>query len=175
MTIISEEQTVYKFDIDCSKMPSYEDFDFWTRKETFFSNLFIQLDKLTNPCIYWFELDNDSFSSEIKMRTDSFRTDKSIHKRTIPAKNKNDLSKYLYVGIRKGGVRKKDGLLNIASRIFHHLGYYSIGSTQGLQLAYWSQYKLKLSVIELTKEAEAYLNIIEKFYAIKFKPLLGKH
>jgi len=65
--------------------------------------------------------------------------------------------------------------LTIASRIFHHLGYYRVGSTQGLQLCHWSKHKLKLSVVQFPKEAEPYLNIIEKLFALKFKPLLGRH
>jgi len=113
-------------------MPSFDQFDFWSRKEGFLSDLFIELDKLSNPCLYWFELENEQFSKKIKKQTNDFRERKKIHQRTIPAKNKNNMSRYLYVGIRKGGVRKKDGLSNIASRIFHHLGYYHIGSTQGL-------------------------------------------
>lgn len=127
--LISENYPVYRFKIDCKQMPHFKEFDFWTRKETYFSDMFIQLDLLTGPCIYWFELKNEEFSEEIKTTTNSFRTNKIKHTRTIPAKNKNETSKFLYIGIRKGGVRKKDGLSNIASRIFHHLGYYSVGST----------------------------------------------
>jgi len=173
--ITSKDYPIYQFPIKCSKMPSFEEFDFWTRKDTYFSELFLKLDTLTNPCIYWFELENEEFSNEVKATTNLYRSKRNLHNRTIPAKNKNALSKYLYVGIRQGGFRKKDGLSNIAGRIFQHLGYYHIGSTQGLQLVHWSKYDLILNIIELPKEAESYLTILEKLIAMNFKPLLGKH
>jgi len=110
---LEQDLTIYEYDINCNEMPSFEEFDFWTRKERFFGSLFKELDTLTNPSLYWFELENDSFSDEIKNLTNSFREKKKEHRRTIPAKNRNSRSKYLYVGIRKGGYRKKDGLSNI--------------------------------------------------------------
>jgi hypothetical protein len=172
--IIELDLIKHQFEIDCANMPRFENFDFWKRKEGFFGTLFTKLDTLSGPCIYWFEFETSELTHEIKEVTNKFREKKKEHGRTIPAKNKNFDSKYLYVGIRQGGTRK-DGFSNIAGRIFHHLGYYTKGSTQGLQLVHWSKHMIKLSIIELPKKGKPYLNIIEKIYANSLKPILGKH
>ncbi|WP_348661458.1 hypothetical protein [Croceibacter atlanticus] len=112
----------------------------------------------------------------LKFKNDQIKRFKGTEKyRSTPALNKNTGSKYFYVGVRKGGKRKRDGLTHIAGRIYHHLGCYSKGSTSGLQLVHWSNKTIRLSVLELPKGASKYLYILEKFYAIKLRPLLGRH
>jgi hypothetical protein len=62
-----------------------------------------------------------------------------------------------------------------AGRIAIHFGYYEIGTTQGLQLAYWAKKNLTLNVMALPKESSDYLDLLEKLLARKLNPLCGKH
>jgi len=174
-SLASQLCPVHNFIIDCSKMPKAEDFNLNLRKHGFFGEMFTELDKISSPCLYWFMCINESEAAKSKENLIQFRHNMGIHSRNVPAPNKNTNSKYLYLGIRQGGVRKKDGLTNIASRIFQHLGYYSVGSTQGLQLVHWAKLKLKLVILELPSEVKPYLNIFEKFYALKLRPVIGQH
>jgi len=145
------------------------------RKSGELKELFTQLDLIKCNCLYWFELEHDCDSKLVKSSLLDFKIGYKDHKRKTPAKNKILASNTLYVGVRRGGIRKKDGLSNIAGRIFHHLGYYHIGSTQGLQLVHWCNEKLILKIIELPNVTKDYLNIIEKLFALKFQPIAGKH
>lgn len=163
---------LHSFDIDCSKILSPEKFDFNERKTGILGNLFTLLDKISSPCLYWFECENSREAVLAENDLNIFREQNSG--RNIPVRNNNKDSNILYVGIRQGG-KRKDGFTNIAGRIYIHLGYYKVGSTQGLQLSYWAKSRIKLSVIELPEDAKPYLNIMEKFYAISLKPVVGKH
>jgi hypothetical protein len=171
--LVKYKYPLHIFDIDCSKIPKAEEFDFDNRKKGILGNLFTTLEKIETPCLYWFECENVEEAGKAKNDLEKFRDRKS--ERNIPAKNNINNSTYLYVGIRQGGKRKRDGFSYIAGRIYIHLGYYKEGSTQGLQLVYWTKSAIKLSVIELPTDMNPYLNIIEKFYAISLKPVIGKH
>lgn len=174
--LLNDENRHLVFEIDCLKMPSIDEFKFDERKLGCLGNLFTTLDELSSHCLYWFELENEELSRQIDLDFRSYKSKyRKGHDRNVPALNKVESSKVLYLGVRRGGARKKDGFTNFAGRIYHHLGYYRHGSTQGLQLVHWYKGKLELHVIEFPNMAKHYLNILEKLFAMEFKPLIGKH
>lgn len=143
-----------------------------------------ELKKTHSPCIYWFETETIDESKKLFSLIEKYREKSKLEGRTIPAKNnyfkeKNYVpNKVIYVGKRHEGIRQYDKLTNIAGRIIIHFGYYAKGSTQGLQLANWARNyngKLFLKVLPLPKEAETYLELLEKLLAKKLKPLCGRH
>lgn len=137
-----------------------------------------QLDTITSSALYWFETDTIEQAQQLKKDLEDFRDNRAkIELRAIPAKNKydNNNSKVLYVGVRQGGARKRDGLSNISGRIFQHIGCYEKGSTKSLQLHFWAKSPLKLNVLALNGVDKNYLYILEKLFAIQLKPLCGKH
>ncbi len=164
-----------KNDLDCSKIPSVKEFDFHNRKSGYLKDIFTNLDSISVHSLYWFEIVQPNKSKEIKKTFADYKLRKAEHGRTVPASNKTETSKILYVGIRRGGVRKRDGFTNIGTRVFQHLGYYSKVSTQALQLARWCNEKLVLNVLPLPEVTKEYLNILEKLLAIELKPIVGKH
>src|SRR5690606_5974724 len=123
-------------------------------------------------CVYWFEIKTMELASELNTLLDNNRNELNLNKRLVPVINKNTDSNILYVGIRRGGKRKYDGLSNIAGRIIQHLGYYVKGSTQGLQLIHWTNkadLDIKLNVVEFKDLPNIYLNVVEKLIAHKLK------
>lgn len=143
-----------------------------------FREIFIELNKKTKSCIYWFELENEQKCLEIISHLNSRREVLKSKSRVIPPKNANKNSKVLYLGIRRGGVRKRDNFTNISGRIVQHLGYYEKGSTQGLQLVHWCKgqnFEIKLNVVELENLPNDYLNVVEKILSYHLRPLCGKH
>lgn len=138
----------------------------------------VGLNAIKSSALYWFEAETIEQAQQLKKELEDFRENGSkTLERAIPAKNKydNTNSKVLYVGVRRGGVRKRDKLSNISGRIYQHIGCYEKGSTQSLQLHYWAKSSLTLHVLELQEVDNNYLYILEKLFAIKLKPLLGKH
>lgn len=149
------------------------------RKSKGFTKFFKALDAKTTNCLYWFEVDSDISCGELIKRLDKARSTLKRNKRAVPVKNKNCDSKVLYLGIRQGGWTKKWKLSNISGRIIQHLGYYKVGTTQGLQLAHWNtgiNLKIVLRVIQFEDDfPNAYLEAFEKIMAHKLRPLCGKH
>ena len=175
-SLLNDDHKYFFFEIDCLRIPSVVEFEFKKRKLGYLNELFTTLDCLTSHCLYWFELEYEDLSKQIDLDFRAYKSKyKKGHDRNVPALNKVKSSKVLYLGVRRGGVRKSDGFTNIAARIFQHLGYYSIGSTQGLQLVHWFDKKLELHIIEFPDVAKNYLNILEKLFAMEFQPLIGKH
>jgi len=125
--------------------------------------------------LYWFEAKTDDDAHNIVEQLNQFRLRKEVHNRAVPAKNNCKNSNIIYVGKRNAGIRQRDHLTNIAGRIATHFGYYKVNSTQGLQLAYWTNGVLTLNVMVLPDEASEYLLILEKLLAQKLKPLCGRH
>lgn len=144
-----------------------------------FIDLFNNLDLKKNSCLYWFELAEEKCCAELIDKLDMRRDLLKQNLRMVPVKNKNSNSKYLYVGIRRGGWTQKWKLSNISGRIIQHLGYYRVGITQGLQLAHWandSDFEINLRVIEFEPGfPNSYLEALEKIIAHKLMPLCGKH
>jgi len=174
--VLESKCDYYIFQLDCSSIPSFKDFNFDKRGTGHLENFFKSLDKIHGPALYWFECEDISCAMKAKTLIAEFKSRKSEHLRTVPALNKNVDSQVLYVGVRRGGVRKRDGFTNIGARMFQHLGYYSKGSTQGLQLVHWtSDLKLKVHILALNSAAKPFLNVLEKLYAIELNPLVGKH
>jgi hypothetical protein len=143
-----------------------------------FSHIFNILNTIQKNCIYWFELENQEDCALLVERLNKNRTQLKENKRVVPPQNTNRCSNILYLGIRRGGFRKKDGLTKISSRIVHHLGYYYKGETQGLQLVHWCRgldITIKLNFVELDGLPNDYLNVAEKILSYHLKPLCGKH
>jgi hypothetical protein len=173
--IVKGEYPIHQFEFDFLTMPKSGELVHGKRREGITKRLFTELEKICTPCLYWFECESEEIATKAKKEIYNFKINKLTHGRTTPATNKTENSKNLYVGIRQGGNQKKNGATNISDRMWQHLGYYSKGSTQGLQLVYWCNYKIKLTVIELPDKAKPFLNIIEKLFALNLKPVVGKH
>ncbi|HBD25440.1 hypothetical protein [Flavobacterium sp.] len=172
-SIFSKEIKLHKFIIECSKLeePDYNMKDLGYVKSV--NPIIRELMQIVNPCIYWFEADNEFEADEMMGDLNTFRNKKIG--RTIPPKNKNYGGKCLYLGVRQGGMRKKGNFSFIAGRISIHLGYYHVNSTQGLNLVYWANHNVVLNVLELPQESSIYLNLLEKLLASQMKPLCGRH
>lgn len=179
-----------KFIFNLNKLPDHKNYTIDIRDDKHLSNTLSVLNEKTNDCLYWFSVpqkaDAQLLESEINKCREPLKNQQD--KRVVPAKNSNLDSNVLYVGVRKGGFRKytminrkrvPDELSNIAGRIIQHLGYYKKGSTQGLQLVHWAKnfnFQITLNVVEFQNlPSKEYLYIIEKMYAIKLRPILGKH
>lgn len=173
--VINEAET-YGFNI--KNLPHVNDYQTDIRSDLNFSQMFTELNKKICSCLYWFEVETLGKCSDLRDLLDQNRELLKSNARTVPARNNNNDSNILYVGIRRGGIRKRDQLTNIAGRIAIHMGYYVKGSTQGLQLIHWSNNldcKINLKVVEFENLPNDYLNTIEKIVAYKLKPLCGKH
>lgn len=161
------------------QLPPINNFSTDIRQEAAFKNMFELLNTKKGYCIYWFECETPEIAFElVNTFTGKLRYLASAE-RTVPPVNGNSNSKVLYVGVRQGGFRQKDGLTHISGRMIQHLGYYKKGSTGAIQLVHWvdnsKPIQLTLNVIELDLQEKEYLYIIEKLFAISLKPLLGKH
>lgn len=176
LKLLIENNKPYTFSFNTNQLP-----DNMVWEDDSFIDLFQNLHHKGKSCLYWFSLESNETGNMVKEFIDLKRDWFKSEKRVIPAKNKNWDSNILYVGIRRGGRRKRDELPNILGRIIQHLGYYDVGSTQSLQLKYWARelnLNITLNVIEfenLSLEKIKYLNIVEQLYAMKLKPVLGKH
>lgn len=172
--LFNEEITLHQFEFDGSNLeePKYNPegkIDYAVS----ILHIINQIRYIDKPCLYWFETEDENKIPELLDNLNKFLLE--FPNRKTPKPNKNKKSKCLYVGVRQGGLRKRDNFSQIAGRIVIHLGYYKVGTTQGLNLAYWAKAKLKLNILELPSEASIYLNILEKMMAEKLKPLLGSH
>ncbi|WP_291119948.1 hypothetical protein [Empedobacter sp. UBA7248] len=175
-TYILTKKNTYKFNL--SHLPEINDYTTNILEAIHFDEIFKELNKKTHNCIYWFELKDEQKCLELNTLLDNNREKLSDQYRVIPPKNKNQDSNVLYVGIRRGGVRKRDQLSNLSGRIVQHLGYYERGSTQGLQLVHWCKgldFDINLNVVELENLPNDYLNVVEKILSYHLKPLCGRH
>ena len=176
------------FTFKLNELPFHDNYSMDIRKHNQFIPLFQSLNSKKHHCLYWFSTSTEKDALHLKKLIENKRYQllNQQDKRVIPAKNDNR-SNVIYLGVRKKGGRKytminrkriNDELSNISGRIIQHLGYYRKGSTQGLQLAHWSneeEIDITLNIIEFPNLSDAYLYIIEKLYAIELKPILGKH
>lgn len=161
--------------------PTKEDRKKSIRHHEKFSFMFSELDAKQESCLYWFELDDNtccnSIIEKLNIARSLLREQGNI--RIVPVMNNNSESNVLYVGIRRRGWTEKWKLSNISGRIIQHLGYYHVGTTQGLQLAYWaadSDLQIKLNVVEFEQDfPNQYLEALEKIMAERLRPLCGKH
>jgi hypothetical protein len=161
------------------ELPPLANFSTDIRQEAAFKNMFELLNTKKGFCIYWFECETPEIAFDLVNTFKSKKEYMASNKRTVPPINGNKNSNVLYVGVRQGGFRRKDGLTNISGRMIQHLGYYDKGSTGALQLVHWidksQSTQITLNVFELNLQEKEYLYIIEKLFAISLKPLLGKH
>ncbi|WP_299104344.1 hypothetical protein [uncultured Tenacibaculum sp.] len=174
--IAIKEADSYSFNLN--QLPAVNNYNTDIREDQYFKSIFEALNKKEQNCLYWFELESEALAIELNHLLDAKREELKRNLRVVPVKNSNTHSKVLYVGIRRGGIRKRDKLTNISGRIIQHLGYYEKGSTQGLQLVHWAKdtgKEIKLYVIELNGLDNAYLNALEKIIADRLNPLCGRH
>lgn len=143
-------------------------------KREFFSHLH-QFDETEGninnfPCIYVFELTNDSDKSRV---IEAFQTQrKQENDRTLPAlKTKIPDSNYIYVGKVQS---------EVGGRLVTHLGYYQSKGNHGLQLAYWVRkltpsLKINVHVFRFDVEFTPYISAFEVIMAKQLNPMIGKH
>ena len=190
ITSVIKDNEPEQFTFNLNELPDHNNYRLDIRQFGKFLKVFNSLNSKTNDCLYWFSVPLKADAQKLKNEIDKQREPlkQQQDKRVVPAKNNNIDSNILYVGVRKGGCREytiinrkrvPDELSNIAGRIIQHLGYYIKGTTQGLQLVHWAKMfniQATLNVIEFQHlQNKEYLYIIEKLYAIKLKPILGKH
>tara|TARA_R110002096_G_scaffold271456_3_gene465214 strand:+ start:559 stop:1149 length:591 start_codon:yes stop_codon:yes gene_type:complete len=186
---ITENNILERFTFNLKDLPYHDNYTLDIRRHKSFSKIFTSLNDKRRDCLYWFSVKNKIDALNIKGLIENSRLSlrNQKDKRVVPAKNNNLDSNVIYVGVRKGGCRKytiinkrrvPDVLSNIEGRIIQHLGYYTKGTTQGLQFIHWSNQiniEIELMVMEFKDFPNDYLYIIEKLYAISLKPLLGSH
>ncbi len=173
--IINEAET---FSFNLIDLPEIADYKISIRNDKVFGEILSNLDTKINNCIYWFETENIDSCNNLQKLLDSQRENLKLNTRAVPAKNHNKNSNVLYVGIRRGGLTKKYNMSHLSGRIKTHLGYYNVGSTQGLQFAHWARNidcKINLKVVQFEELPNEYLNTVEKILAYRLKPLIGKH
>ena len=147
-----------------------------------FETMFDELQNTKSNCLYWLSVDNIEDAKKLKViisdkKTELWNEDKTKC-RVLPARNKNENTTIIYVGVRKGSNAKTQKISNIAGRIIQHLGYYKEGRTQGLQLAYYARdldINLTLHLYSLHNCPDEYLYILEKIFAKKLQPICGTH
>ncbi len=179
--IITKKLVDYSESFNTKDLPDNNGFSIHPNTLPEFHNVYRPLDKKNNDCLYWFELETIEKAIELNNILDEYRLkykkgDESY--RNIPAKNKNETSNVLYVGIRRGSEANNPKITNIVGRINQHLGYYKNQNTQGLQLIHFAKnydFKLTLNVVEIVSTNSIYLNIIEKKVAEILLPLCGRH
>ncbi len=152
------------------------------RSHSDFIALFDKIEKIKASCLYWFSVNSVEESSLLKslisLKKKELWSDDKVKCRVLPARNKNEDSTNLYVGVRKGSNAKTQKISNIAGRMVQHLGYYKEGRTQGLQLAYYTRdlnIDITLHIYELNNCPDEYLYIVEKIFAKKLRPICGTH
>lgn len=173
---ITSKTVTYSFNLD--DLPEVNEFKTDILKAAKFDKIFEELNNKKLNCIYWFELDDNESCKNLIARLNSRRKELQDNIRNAPPENKNSDSTVLYLGIRRGGFRKKDGLTNISGRMVQHFGYYYKGTTQGLQLVHWCKgisLDIKLNIVELEGLPNDYLNVVEKLLAYHLRPMCGKH
>lgn len=164
------------FTFNTSDLPHHKGFKTEIVLDSKFTPLFKLLARVDTNAVYWFEADSNLEANKLVAEFERIRD--GLHKRrTLPPKNKNENSPVLYVGKRQGG-KKKDGWTHISGRMVQHLGYYPVGSTQGLQLIHWAKnlkVKITIRVYQFEGVSNGNLKAIENILSDSLKPLLGRH
>ena len=137
-------------------------------KGNVFHEEYSHLDTITGPVLYWFNIINEIPTHKI---VENFKLYSNKKARATPALKKtiDQNTKCLYVG----KVKK-----SFSSRIFQHLGYYTVERTQGLQLMHWTKtidLQLCLNYIQFASELEDLMTLFENHLAKELKPIIGKH
>lgn len=163
----SGAKSEHVFEIDCSTLQDYLNCNILESEQ--FKNWFMELQTITGPCVYWYEIASGISNTEIIGKLDEYK--KQMEHRVIPVyrKNYNQETKILYVGKVKG---------QFYGRVIQHLGYHKQVQTQGLQLYHWAKnidLKLKLHVIEFNNDMSDLVATVEQYFAKELNPLLGKH
>lgn len=139
--ILDTDFTLHTFRISCNEMPFPNDYNINYREcHEDVKSIFRKMEPVDKPCLYWFEAETIEDANLLLTDLNLFRDKPKDLVRVTPVKNNNTDSTVLYVGARLGGIAKRKQFSFIAGRILAHLGYYKVGSTQGLQLAYWAKH-----------------------------------
>jgi|GEM_PF-1979381 len=179
---IIETKEIDNFTFNLTELPPHNNFELDIRKHGRFEELFKKLDQKITYCLYWFECESETKAENLvailNQKRDNLVSDTGKLWR-VPPFNQNLKSKVIYVGVRQGGVRKRDNLSNLSGRMVQHLGYYPKESTGALHFLQWASnqdFDITLNILEIGEpEEKQYLYIIEKFASIALKPLCGEH
>jgi hypothetical protein len=154
------------FEIKTELLDDYNMIDIRNSKN--FSKMFSELKGLNGPVLYIFEILSDFKAEELIEAILNFSN--SENSKAIPAiKSKISKSNILYVGKVQN---------DFWGRLIQHLGYYKPKDTQGLQLFHWAKplnLEFKITALQFEKEAVHLLPMLEKSFANKLEPILGKH
>jgi hypothetical protein len=155
------------FTISCGDLDDFNFVDI--RKSEKFESIFKQLQELSGPTLYWFEIISDTDTKQVVESLKNYKTSKDA-KATPALKAKiNYDSKVLYVGKVKG---------TFWGRLIQHLGFFKVNGTQGLQLFYWAKdlsLNLKINIFVFDNNMADIMPIVEYTFAKRLQPLVGKH
>lgn len=161
-------KTIKQYDIDCSTLTEVYYAGHDVRKSDVYKTFFEEIGRMTGPVLYFFEVLSDNNADDIVSAVRNYKA--TAGSKAVPAIKKSyPKSNILYVG----KVKK-----NFWGRIVQHFGYYHHPRTQGLQLTYWAKdkkIKLKLTAMEFEHEAAELMPLLERKFAWKLKPIIGRH
>lgn len=163
---INGAKKTVEFQIDCTDLEDYNQIDI--RQSENYREMFAELQTLSGPCLYFFEITSDNKSIEIIEKIKEYSA-KENSKKTPAMRSRIIESKILYVGKVKR---------SFWGRLIQHLGYFKTPQTQGLQLFYWAReinLNLKLTVFEFESEMINLMEVLENDLARHLNPILGKH
>lgn len=134
-----------------------------------FCELFKELMEIKGPVLYWYEIISNHSNDEIINSLQIY--EQQQNHRAIPVffKGYNRNTRILYVGKCKG---------KFWGRVIQHLGYFTIPTTQGLQLYHWAKelhLEVKLHALEFKEDMADIMPIVESYFAKRLHPLVGKH
>lgn len=167
-TISNGHKNYYAFELDCSTMAvNYLEKDI-RDKDSDYYKLINELQELTGPVLYWFEIKSNTDRQLIR---DCIVKHKARSSRITPYLRPkfNADSDCLYVGKVKR---------NFYGRIIQHMGFYSTPKTQGLQLYHWAKdigLVVTVHCYELQPEMIDMIAMMEFEMAERKRPIVGKH
>lgn len=157
----------HTFNIKCLDLKNYLTVDICDSEQ--YKVLFDELKKITGPSLYWFEIVSETDNKNIIDALQSYNQLENHRNTPVFHKNYSRETRILYVGKVKKG---------FWGRVIQHLGYFTTPSTQGLQLYHWVMpldLELMLHVIEFESDMADVMPVVEQFFSLRLKPLIGKH
>lgn len=162
---------VFDFDMDCSLLSYQKHREHDIRDSAEYKSMFEKLANYEdNPCVYWFDSDDEINGCEIFHQIDSVQKKGVI----VPAHGRSPHNGYcLYVG---------KATRNIHGRLMMHLGVHKNSRSHGLNILYWDEsfrknFKLKFHFIPFPKNEEwrNLISLMEFLLSVKNNPIIGKH
>ena len=169
--VVKAGLNVLDFEVDCSLLSYQKHREHDIRDSAEYKSIFEKLANYEdNPCVYWFDSDNEINGREIFHQIDLAQK-KGFN---VPAHSKTPHNgNCLYVG---------KVTRNIHGRLMMHLGVHENSRSHGLNILYWDEsfrkdFKLKFHVIPFPKNEEwrNLVSVMEFLLSAKNKPIIGKH